>query len=157
MRASRTAHSADPATGPDLSAAGACSDFLLFVPGVTASLVVFILFGTTRTFRDDMWRWFVPRRLREAHEARQWARRTPSSVVVPSAQALPMPPVPSPRRPSNAKFHDAAGQQQVFIAELDGSPRSWPSDGLDEMVDLQVMGASRVRSHGYGGMEHGST
>ncbi|KAH8900055.1 hypothetical protein GQ53DRAFT_758172 [Thozetella sp. PMI_491] len=45
---------------PDLSAARATLDFVLFMPGVTASLLVFVVFGTTRTFRDYAWRRHVP-------------------------------------------------------------------------------------------------
>ncbi|KAL7623790.1 hypothetical protein AAE478_005343 [Parahypoxylon ruwenzoriense] len=45
----------------NLSAARARSDFLLFMPGVSTSLLVFIVFGTTRTFRRAMYRAFIPK------------------------------------------------------------------------------------------------
>ncbi|KAI1762560.1 hypothetical protein GGR53DRAFT_414928 [Hypoxylon sp. FL1150] len=46
----------------DLSAAKAKNDFLLFMPGVSTSLLVFIVFGTTRTFRKTMYKKFIPKR-----------------------------------------------------------------------------------------------
>ncbi|KAI0181673.1 hypothetical protein GGR52DRAFT_584061 [Hypoxylon sp. FL1284] len=48
---------------PDLSAGKAKHDFLLFMPGVSTSLLVFIVFGTTRTFRKTMYKTFIPKRL----------------------------------------------------------------------------------------------
>ncbi|KAF9873036.1 glycoside hydrolase [Colletotrichum karsti] len=41
-------------TTADLSAKRAIQDFLLFMPGVTASLLVFLVFGTTRPFLEYM-------------------------------------------------------------------------------------------------------
>ncbi|KAI1780825.1 hypothetical protein F4818DRAFT_396997 [Hypoxylon cercidicola] len=46
----------------DLSVAKAKNDFLLFMPGVSTSLLVFIVFGTTRTFRKTMYKTFIPKR-----------------------------------------------------------------------------------------------
>ncbi|KAH7304063.1 hypothetical protein B0I35DRAFT_414729 [Stachybotrys elegans] len=39
---------------PDLSSQRAIQDFLLFLPGVSASLLVFLVFGTTRPFLEYM-------------------------------------------------------------------------------------------------------
>ncbi|KAI2632715.1 hypothetical protein GGS26DRAFT_89713 [Hypomontagnella submonticulosa] len=49
----------------NLSADKAKNDFLLFMPGVSTSLLVFIVFGTTRTFRKTMYQTFVPRRFQQ--------------------------------------------------------------------------------------------
>ncbi|KAH9894620.1 hypothetical protein F4778DRAFT_784050 [Xylariomycetidae sp. FL2044] len=46
---------------PNLSAERAKSDFLSFMPGTSASLLVFIMFGTTKPFRETMYQTFVPR------------------------------------------------------------------------------------------------
>ncbi|KAI6081507.1 hypothetical protein F4821DRAFT_273083 [Hypoxylon rubiginosum] len=46
----------------DLSVPRAKNDFLLFMPGVSTSLLVFIVFGTTRTFRKTMYKKFIPKR-----------------------------------------------------------------------------------------------
>ncbi|KAK6827974.1 hypothetical protein PG990_009605 [Apiospora arundinis] len=48
------------AKAPDLSAERAVSMMLFNIPGVTASLLAFVVFGTTRPFRERMWRTFVP-------------------------------------------------------------------------------------------------
>jgi hypothetical protein len=48
---------------PDLSVERLRTDFLLFMPGVSASLLNFIVFGTTKTFREYIHFTFVPRQL----------------------------------------------------------------------------------------------
>lgn len=50
------------AEAPDLSGGRATMDFILFMPGVTASLLVFVVFGTTRPFRRTMYETLVPKR-----------------------------------------------------------------------------------------------
>nr|XP_036588323.1 glycoside hydrolase [Colletotrichum truncatum]KAF6799696.1 glycoside hydrolase [Colletotrichum truncatum] len=55
--------------GPDLSTERLHSDLILFLPGVSASLLTFVVFGTTKTFRDYMVTKLIPRRLRK------WGRR----------------------------------------------------------------------------------
>ncbi|KAI2616319.1 hypothetical protein GGR54DRAFT_649609 [Hypoxylon sp. NC1633] len=49
----------------DLSATRAKGDFLLFMPGVSTSLLVFIVFGTTRNFRKAMYKTFIPKRFQK--------------------------------------------------------------------------------------------
>ncbi|KAI1260278.1 hypothetical protein F5Y18DRAFT_259231 [Xylariaceae sp. FL1019] len=46
---------------PDLSIERARSTFYLFIPGNTPGIGLFIVFGTTATFRSQMYRTFVPR------------------------------------------------------------------------------------------------
>ncbi|KAK8134378.1 hypothetical protein PG984_006390 [Apiospora sp. TS-2023a] len=55
---------------PDLSADRAKLDFLLFMPGCAASFVVFVVFGTTKTFCHSIYDTFVPRSLREYRSKR---------------------------------------------------------------------------------------
>ena len=57
--------------GPDLSAGKALSEFVLFIPGVTEGIIAFVVFGTTRTFRDYAWRLLVPKKLWEQREAKK--------------------------------------------------------------------------------------
>ncbi|EJT74721.1 hypothetical protein GGTG_08559 [Gaeumannomyces tritici R3-111a-1] len=64
---------------PDLSADALKQVVLLFMPGVSASLLVFVVFGTTKTLREYMWAKVVPRRIREQREAAR-ANRLPSVV-----------------------------------------------------------------------------
>ncbi|KAI0390011.1 hypothetical protein F5Y17DRAFT_469247 [Xylariaceae sp. FL0594] len=49
---------------PDLSAAYARGDFAKFLPGVSAGLLVFLVFGTTRTCIKTVYAMFLPRSLR---------------------------------------------------------------------------------------------
>ncbi|KAK8106107.1 hypothetical protein PG999_009466, partial [Apiospora kogelbergensis] len=64
---------------PDTSAERAVSMMLFNIPGVTASLLAFVVFGTTRPFRERMYRTFVPRwfqakgKGRDNSNARNWA------------------------------------------------------------------------------------
>lgn len=55
---------------PDLSVARAISDSLVYIPGVTSGLLVFVVFGTTRPFRRTMYQTFVPTRFQKAEETR---------------------------------------------------------------------------------------
>ncbi|KAL2264359.1 hypothetical protein VTK26DRAFT_5785 [Humicola hyalothermophila] len=73
LRAAATNKRANLEHEPDLSAGRAKGDFSLFAPGVTAAPFMFLVFGTTRTFREYMWDLFVPARLRQRWHAR--ARR----------------------------------------------------------------------------------
>lgn len=59
---------------PDLSAAKGQPDFALFVPGPGANLLTFVVFGTTRSFRDYMWTLFTPKQVQEKRLARRRAR-----------------------------------------------------------------------------------
>ncbi|KAI0865504.1 hypothetical protein F4860DRAFT_312107 [Xylaria cubensis] len=50
---------------PDISAAHAKVDFVEFIPGVSAGLLVFLVFGTTRTCQRTIFNLFIPRRFRQ--------------------------------------------------------------------------------------------
>lgn len=54
---------------PDLSAERAKRTFVLNIPGVSASLLVFVTFGTTRPFREHTYTAFVPACLRDRFSA----------------------------------------------------------------------------------------
>ncbi|KAI0451526.1 hypothetical protein F5B21DRAFT_380726 [Xylaria acuta] len=49
---------------PDISAAHARVDFVEFIPGVSAGLLVFLVFGTTRTCQRTIFDSLIPRRFR---------------------------------------------------------------------------------------------
>lgn len=49
---------------PDLSTERLHLDLILFLPGVSASLLTFVVFGTTKTFRDYLVNKLVPKKLR---------------------------------------------------------------------------------------------
>lgn len=83
----------------NLSYQRAIGDVLTFLPGVSASLLAFIVFGTTKSFRDYFYRKLVPRSIR-----RRWRTtlRTPPVVSIPARYPIP----------------DTPGQSEFF--ELDG-------------------------------------
>ncbi|KAI1484700.1 hypothetical protein F5X96DRAFT_683403 [Biscogniauxia mediterranea] len=49
----------------DLSPERARGDFLTFMPSVTASLLTFVVFETSRPFRETMYETFIPKRFRQ--------------------------------------------------------------------------------------------
>lgn len=83
----------------NLSYQRAIGDVLTFLPGVSASLLAFIVFGTTKSFRDYFYRNWVPRGIR-----RRWRKtlRSPPVVAIPARYPIP----------------DTPGQSEFF--ELDG-------------------------------------
>ncbi|KAK3996134.1 hypothetical protein QBC44DRAFT_377766 [Cladorrhinum sp. PSN332] len=84
LRASSTNTVENMPESADLSAGRAISDCILYIPGATASLLTFLIFGTTRTFREYMWKAFAPQCLQRKRETRKDAKRHKSkpSVVV---------------------------------------------------------------------------
>ncbi|KAK4196310.1 hypothetical protein QBC40DRAFT_309997 [Triangularia verruculosa] len=81
LRASQTNSVENVPREPDLSAGRAATDFVLYVPGVTAPVLGYLVFGTTRTFRDYAWSVLAPRCLQAKREARRQAKKKPSVVV----------------------------------------------------------------------------
>ncbi|KAH6855703.1 hypothetical protein B0I37DRAFT_61027 [Chaetomium sp. MPI-CAGE-AT-0009] len=75
LRAAATNHRAHVSPEPDLSAGRARGDIALFAPAPTAVLFAFVVFGTTRTFREYTWRVLVPRPVRDWAERRRRAHR----------------------------------------------------------------------------------
>ncbi|RYO92887.1 hypothetical protein DL766_009135 [Monosporascus sp. MC13-8B] len=63
------------ADGPDMSEARARHDSALFLPGVSSSLLAFIIFGTTTPFRKHMRKVFIDR----------WRGRPTQSPPIPSS------------------------------------------------------------------------
>lgn len=80
----------------DLRPSRAISDVQAFLPGVSASLLAFIVFGTTKAFRDFFYHKLVPRHLR-----RRIANRVSKapSLVRNGRAAEPGPPAMYPRSP----------------------------------------------------------
>lgn len=81
LRASQTNSVENVPAEPDLSAGRAVTDFVLYIPGVTAPVLAYLVFGTTRTFRDYAWSVLAPRWLQAKREARKQARKKPSVVI----------------------------------------------------------------------------
>jgi hypothetical protein len=58
----------------DLSAAHFRSDMIIFLPGVSSSILTLVVFGTTKTLRRYMWVTFVPRCIiRVRSKRKSWA------------------------------------------------------------------------------------
>ncbi|CCC06717.1 hypothetical protein SMACR_00744 [Sordaria macrospora] len=89
LRATNTNTKENIPPEPDLSAARAQDDFALFVPGVSASLLIFIVFGTTRTFRDYLWTKFAPKPLQDMVANRK-ARQRQKSISEGKTMAPPV-------------------------------------------------------------------
>ncbi|EFQ27695.1 hypothetical protein CGRA01v4_02907 [Colletotrichum graminicola] len=70
---------------PDLSVARLHQDLLLFIPGVTASLLDFVVFGTTKTFLDYLVHTLFSRRLLDSNVEEA---NNPALQRAPSPQAL---------------------------------------------------------------------
>ncbi|KAK2028101.1 hypothetical protein LX32DRAFT_591442 [Colletotrichum zoysiae] len=87
--------------GPDLSVDRLHQDLLLFIPGASASLLTFVVFGTTKTFLEYIADTLVPRRLRNRNRGRASnpvQQRAPSPQRTPSPQRAPSPQAFSQRR-----------------------------------------------------------
>ncbi|KAI1340038.1 hypothetical protein F5Y15DRAFT_381222 [Xylariaceae sp. FL0016] len=69
---------------PDLSPGLARIDFFNFMPGVSASLLVFVVFGTTRTFRNTMYITFVPKWFQRKEKRKSNPRSSVISVRPPA-------------------------------------------------------------------------
>ncbi|KAI1659177.1 hypothetical protein F4813DRAFT_354093 [Daldinia decipiens] len=83
----------------DLSKERAKNDFLLFMPGVSTSLLVFIVFGTTRTFRKAMYKTFVPKRFQKKP-----TEAAPATIIMPDEDI-------HANEEYGASFCDAKGQR----------------------------------------------
>lgn len=57
---------------PDLSAQRARTTFFLFLPGTTAGIFLFIVFGTTSSCRSKICETFIPRRWRKYEPSTGW-------------------------------------------------------------------------------------
>ncbi|KAK1783133.1 hypothetical protein QBC45DRAFT_400866 [Copromyces sp. CBS 386.78] len=177
LRAANTNTKENIPPEPDLSASRAQGDFALFVPGVSASLLVFIVFGTTRNFRDYLWTKFAPKPLQDMVANRK-ARRRQKSITEGNTMA---PPVvlstiqvgvkqssrgPTSNTAGGDDFKGAqtltaineheyrTGQYTNFIHSATPSPTASPGPGSE--VDLETGnghgGHGGHRSHGsYGG------
>jgi hypothetical protein len=88
LRAAATNTKENIPPSADLSAGRAIGDFTLFIPGVSGAPLVFLVFGTTRTFRDYMAQIFLTKRTRDRLEARRQRKRKPSAAASIGANAI---------------------------------------------------------------------
>ncbi|KAI0834296.1 hypothetical protein F5Y06DRAFT_175002 [Hypoxylon sp. FL0890] len=105
----------------NLSVAKAKNDFLLFMPGVSTSLLVFIVFGTTRTFRKTMYKTFIPKRFQKH-----------SANAKPAAAAIPG---------ENIREDEECAQ------ELQAAPNQGPSDMASKNVSEATTLGTEMSDH----------
>ncbi|KAK0714975.1 hypothetical protein B0H67DRAFT_644774 [Lasiosphaeris hirsuta] len=110
LHSSYTNNTANIPLRADLSRTRAISDFALFVPGVTAAPLTFVVFGTMRTIRDYMAALSLPKLLQKLEKR---MRRKKPSVVIPSRD---MPGYPRRRldeenSPGSVRMHDFAKEE----------------------------------------------
>ncbi|KAI2779255.1 hypothetical protein F4815DRAFT_199536 [Daldinia loculata] len=84
----------------NLSQERAENDFLLFMPGVSTSLLVFVVFGTTRTFRKAIYMTFVPKKFQKKP-----TDTAPVTTMIPDEDI-------HVNEGHGASFYDAKGQRQ---------------------------------------------
>ncbi|KXJ96827.1 hypothetical protein Micbo1qcDRAFT_229632 [Microdochium bolleyi] len=53
---------------PDLSASNAIASSVIYLPGVTSGFLVFVVFGTTKPFRQTMYETFTPKKFQKIEE-----------------------------------------------------------------------------------------
>lgn len=116
----------------NLHVSRAISDIQSFIPGVSASILAFVVFGTTKTFREYFYRRLLPRRLRRelrrrsdkgasiigvrARAASRGPRRPPRS----DSTMYPPAPVATTRPFGAAWYQPTSPSPRVECFELDG-------------------------------------
>jgi len=73
---------------PDLSAERASLTFYLFLPGNTPGIALFVVFGTTATFRSYMYQIFVPRRWQQQRRTRKNETPEPPASTASNNRAM---------------------------------------------------------------------
>ncbi|KAK1756005.1 hypothetical protein QBC47DRAFT_402173 [Echria macrotheca] len=143
---------------PDLSAERAISDFILFLPGVCAGPLTFIVFGTTRTFRQYMIRLFLPKVLQEKLHERRERRKKPSTVGTPGS-GFPRYPDPAGGGGSNNTDVEAANGNADSYGTHNGAVRmqdfgrdnrqseEWANARRDDDDELPIMKPPLSRFH----------
>ncbi|KAF3070356.1 putative glycoside hydrolase protein [Daldinia childiae] len=107
----------------NLSKERAKNDFLLFMPGVSTSLLVFVVFGTTRTFRKAIYKTFVPKRFQKKP-----TEAAPVTTIIPDEDV-------HANEEYGASFYDAKGQIQPDLgsngATIAAADTSQPLASID--------------------------
>jgi len=119
---------------PDLSVRHAITDYVIFMPGVSVSLVCFVVFGTTHTFREYLWTKLAPRNLQIKRTQRR-ANRLPSVVVrIPGQKPqdhiylITEPPSPLSRNDHESpvvSFKEPQCDETGWVVDRGGDMHSW--------------------------------
>ncbi|OBR04224.1 Glycoside hydrolase [Colletotrichum higginsianum IMI 349063] len=125
-RIAAASHTIDTADNlqPDLSLKRARSSVRGYVPGVTPSLVAFLVFGTTKTFQRKIYDAFVPKRFRRKH------RQLKRNLSISFGNSAPSPPQRPVRPPRPADEFSLADLSPRFTQSGSYSPRFAPDGNL---------------------------
>lgn len=153
----------------DLHVSRAISDIQAFVPGVSASILAFVVFGTTKAFREYFYRKFVPRPIRRklrrrsakgasiisapARAASQRLRRPPRS----DSTMYPPAPVATTRPFGPGWYQPSSPSPRVECFEMDGG-ESGMGHGTREVAGIHELPMptptySTFEGQGQGGMD----
>ncbi|KAM0566683.1 hypothetical protein ACHAP9_007117 [Verticillium nonalfalfae] len=133
-------------TEPDLGMDRLQSDLLVFIPGVTASLLTFVVFGTTKTFRDYMRSHFVPKPLRNGLRLRhRGSQRLESEPPTPGLQFRNDVPdleqYPAPSYQQGIRLSDIHVDRQ---GNGGGAMEEWPMKGAPTSAPNGRMTVTRI-------------
>ena len=122
-------------TKPDYSVYGAVGDILRFIPGVTTSLMISLVFGTTAQFRQ---------RYAEIFKSLQcWRRR--SWVGMPAESLETWEPLGSGMQEDTQRYQLRAGRvMSIELGGFDGVKRSEPLVNVVEAKDSTIQRRSPV-------------
>lgn len=120
------------ADGPNLGADQAKSFITANMPGVTASLLAFVVFGTTTPFRRHMYETFVPARIRQRAEGLKTSSRPQEPRVRPSIPNIPLFHLPKTTLSKSSTANK--GVHVVSFREL--GPYSYHDDRVNASEDL---------------------
>ncbi|TRX88375.1 hypothetical protein FHL15_010751 [Xylaria flabelliformis] len=127
---------------PDISAAHAKVDFVEFIPGVSAGLLVFLVFGTTRTCQRTIFSLLIPRRFRAETTLVDNRTSTPRFDHQ-SSTFLTSPSLESSSRPTPELIPSQLGEQtprsRSSYSELERTrSQSFESRATDEIENQEV-------------------
>lgn len=111
---------------PDLSIEKAKGDFALFVPGISAGLLLYVVFGTTQHFRQYTAKLLLPRRVRE------WLARSKEEQPGPYTGPPPVPPKEYPYRGDQYEL-----PTRKFSQRNNNHPHQSSDDGFDDDLEKQ--------------------
>jgi hypothetical protein len=124
--------------GPDFSVSNTISDIVLFIPGVTASLVAFLVFGTTkswRQYRDLVGGCGIKRKFFEKQAQRNEEGSRSQNLEFQRLDSLPR------RESEEIQRKDAEDRVRMFVQET--GPR-----GRDDSISLVESSGPSTRMRG---------
>jgi|SRR3569833_255258 len=118
---------------PDLSPSSAAARFPPLIPEVSAGLVAFVVFGTTKVYRTYLWRKLVPRKPSQPRRMTRPSAATSGDPLAASAPKLEAGAL------SRTELHKMSFTDDVLrsLHETEMSRESAPSSNVDTCVDIE--------------------